>query len=67
MRDEPDLSLGTPRYMAPEVLNGTIDVLSFEAFKKADVYSLGLVFHEMCQLVSFDFFPFLNEFKTITI
>jgi hypothetical protein len=38
--------------MAPEIVNGTVDMLSFEAFKKADVYSLGLVFYEICQYVS---------------
>lgn len=46
---EPDLMSGTPRYMAPEVANATINTTSFAAFKMADIYSLGLVFYEMCQ------------------
>lgn len=35
--------------MAPEVLNDTIDVTSFESFKQADVYAFGLVLWEICQ------------------
>lgn len=46
---EPDITQGTPRYMAPEIVNGTIKLDSFEAFKMADIYSLGLVLHEICQ------------------
>lgn len=41
--------------MAPEVLDETINKTSFEAFKAADIYSLGLVFWEMarrCSLTS---------------
>ncbi|XP_037085271.1 bone morphogenetic protein receptor type-1A-like [Pollicipes pollicipes] len=37
---------GTRRYMAPEVLDQTLDVRSFEAFKQSDMYSTGLVFWE---------------------
>ncbi|TPP58824.1 Receptor protein serine/threonine kinase [Fasciola gigantica] len=39
--------VGTKRYMAPEVLDNTIRQTSPEAFKQADMYSLGLVFWEM--------------------
>lgn len=39
--------VGTYRYMAPEVLNQTMNTDQFEAFKTADMYSLGLVFWEM--------------------
>ncbi|VDP93776.1 unnamed protein product [Echinostoma caproni] len=39
--------VGTKRYMAPEVLDNTIRQNSPEAFKQADMYSLGLVFWEM--------------------
>lgn len=41
--------VGTKRYLAPEVLDDTIDTENFESFKQADVYALGLVFWEICQ------------------
>lgn len=37
--------------MAPEVLAETLDPKSFDDFKMADMYALGLVFWEMCRLV----------------
>jgi serine/threonine protein kinase len=40
--------VGTKRYLAPEVLDETIDMTVFESFKRADVYALGLVFWEIC-------------------
>ena len=40
---------GSPRYMAPEMLDGTMDVRSFESFKYVDVYALGLVLWEICK------------------
>lgn len=43
--------MGTRRYMAPEVVNDTIDVTSFSAFKSADMYSTSLVFWELCRQV----------------
>ncbi|KAI5711635.1 hypothetical protein M8J75_001959 [Diaphorina citri] len=45
----PNTRVGTRRYMAPEVLDETIDTKFFDAFKMADMYSLGLVFWEMCR------------------
>uniref|UniRef100_A0A183SLU0 receptor protein serine/threonine kinase n=1 Tax=Schistocephalus solidus TaxID=70667 RepID=A0A183SLU0_SCHSO len=39
--------VGTKRYMAPEVLDNTLRQSSFEAYKQADMYSLGLVFWEL--------------------
>ncbi|XP_047991975.1 bone morphogenetic protein receptor type-1B isoform X8 [Leguminivora glycinivorella] len=52
-RDEVDIApntrVGTRRYMAPEVLAETLQVTDFEAFKMADMYSLGLVLWEMCR------------------
>ena len=39
--------VGTRRYMAPEVLNDTINTRFFESFKYADMYSLGLVYWEI--------------------
>lgn len=41
--------IGTIRYMAPEVLNDTMDLKSFESYKMADMYSVGLMFWEMCR------------------
>lgn len=45
----PNARVGTRRYMAPEVLAERLDLHDFEAFKMADVYSLGLVLWEMCR------------------
>lgn len=39
--------VGTRRYMAPEVLNETINFSCFESFKMADMYSFGLVLWEI--------------------
>ena len=33
--------------MAPEILNNTLNLNSFESFKAADIYCLGLVFWEI--------------------
>ncbi len=45
----PNTRVGTRRYMAPEVLDETLNKASFEAFKAADIYSLGLVLWEMAR------------------
>ena len=42
-------SLCNSRYLAPEVLDDSMNVSNFESFKAADVYALGLVFWEICQ------------------
>ncbi|XP_039948987.1 bone morphogenetic protein receptor type-1B isoform X1 [Bactrocera tryoni] len=39
--------VSTPRYMAPEMLNQTLNQQQFEEFKRADMYSVGLVLWEM--------------------
>jgi len=39
---------GTVRYLAPEILNGTIDLSVFESFINVDIYCLGLVLWEVC-------------------
>ncbi|KAK8732235.1 hypothetical protein OTU49_006983, partial [Cherax quadricarinatus] len=41
--------VGTRRYMAPEVLNETINMSCFESLKMADMYSFGLVLWEICR------------------
>ncbi|OON22688.1 kinase domain protein, partial [Opisthorchis viverrini] len=43
--------VGTKRYMAPEVLDNSIRHTTPEAFKQADIYSLGLIFWEMTKRV----------------
>ncbi len=40
---------GTKRYMAPEILDETIQTSDFEAFKKVDIYAFGLVLWEICK------------------
>ncbi|XP_023311750.1 bone morphogenetic protein receptor type-2 [Anoplophora glabripennis] len=39
--------VGTKRYMAPEVLEETMNIDQFDSFKRADVYALGLIFWEI--------------------
>lgn len=41
--------VGTRRYLAPEVLDETIDSNHFESWKRADIYSLGLVLWEVAR------------------
>ena len=48
----PNNRVGTRRYMAPEVLDESIDCRHFESFKRADVYALGLVFWEVARRCS---------------
>ena len=40
---------GTKRYMAPEILDESINLNYFESFQHTDIYALGLVFWEMCR------------------
>nr|BAA82607.1 sALK-7 [Ephydatia fluviatilis] len=40
---------GTKRYMAPEILDGSINGSSFSAYKQADMYALSLVMWEILQ------------------
>ncbi|ALC39324.1 tkv [Drosophila busckii] len=41
--------VGTRRYMAPEVLSQALNPQQFEEFKRADMYSVGLVLWEMAR------------------
>lgn len=49
--DELDLGanprVGTKRYMSPEVLDETIRMDNFDAFRRVDIYALGLVYWEV--------------------
>ena len=48
--DIPDNSkVGTKRYLPPEVLDESINPSQFESWKRADIYSLGLVFWELAR------------------
>ncbi|XP_026316506.1 activin receptor type-1 [Hyposmocoma kahamanoa] len=42
---------GTKRYMSPEMLDQSIDLSCFEAFRKCDLYALGLVAWEVARRV----------------
>ncbi|KAI0228403.1 TGF-beta receptor type-1 [Lamellibrachia satsuma] len=48
----PNNRVGTKRYMAPEVLDNTINKDHFECFKRADIYSFGLVLWEIVRRTS---------------
>jgi TGF-beta receptor type-1 len=39
--------VGTKRYLAPEILSDALNPADFEAFKRSDIYSLGLIFWEL--------------------
>ncbi|XP_050297892.1 bone morphogenetic protein receptor type-1B isoform X3 [Anthonomus grandis grandis] len=45
----PNVRSGTRRYMAPEILDKSINSLEFEAHKKSDMYALSLVYWEMAR------------------
>ncbi len=45
---------GTKRYMAPEILDGTINASMFESYRMVDVYCLGLVFWEVARRCEVD-------------
>lgn len=45
----PNNRVGTKRYMAPEVLDDTINLKHFDSFKRADMYALGLVYWEIAR------------------
>lgn len=46
--------VGTKRYLPPELLDESLNVEHFDSWKRADVYSLGLVFWEMGRRCSGD-------------
>ena len=45
----PNRRVGTRRYLAPEVISETIGTKNFESFKRADMYSFGLVMWEVAR------------------
>ncbi|XP_037046242.1 TGF-beta receptor type-1 isoform X3 [Bradysia coprophila] len=46
--------VGTKRYMAPEVLDETINTHHFDSFKRADVYAFGLILWELARRCNMD-------------
>ncbi|KAG4077154.1 hypothetical protein HA402_016141 [Bradysia odoriphaga] len=46
--------VGTKRYMAPEVLDETINTHHFDSFKRADVYAFGLILWELARRCNLD-------------
>jgi len=49
----PNSRVGTIRYLAPEVLDDTLETQKFDAYRCADIYSLGLVFWELAHRCQF--------------
>ncbi|XP_072115878.1 TGF-beta receptor type-1 [Mobula birostris] len=47
-----NLRIGTKRYMAPEVLDDSINASHFDSFKHLDVYALGLILWEIANRCS---------------
>lgn len=45
----PNTRVGTKRYLAPEVLDETINMNHFDSFKRADIYAFGLVLWEIAR------------------
>uniref|UniRef100_A0A6B0VCT2 receptor protein serine/threonine kinase n=1 Tax=Ixodes ricinus TaxID=34613 RepID=A0A6B0VCT2_IXORI len=41
--------VGTKRYMAPELLDETLNTSAFESYRRVDIYALGLVLWEVCR------------------
>jgi len=49
----PNSRVGTVRYLAPEVLNDSLETNKFNAYRCADIYSLGLVLWELAHRCQF--------------
>jgi len=49
VEDPPSKRVGTKRYLAPEIIDESICVKNFESFKRADIYSFGLVLWEIAR------------------
>uniref|UniRef100_A0A0N4Z9K5 receptor protein serine/threonine kinase n=1 Tax=Parastrongyloides trichosuri TaxID=131310 RepID=A0A0N4Z9K5_PARTI len=46
------IKVGTRRYMAPELLNETLNPKNFESFKQSDIYSFSLVLWEIVRRIN---------------
>ncbi|XP_017883324.1 activin receptor type-1-like [Ceratina calcarata] len=47
--DKVEVRVGSRRYMSPEILEQTINAECLENFRRADIYSLGLIMWEVCR------------------
>ena len=47
VEDPPSKRVGTKRYLAPEIIDESISFKHFESFKRADIYSFGLILWEI--------------------
>lgn len=47
VEDPPSKRVGTKRYLAPEIIDESISFKQFELFKRADIYSFGLILWEI--------------------
>ena len=45
----PSKRVGTRRYLSPEILNESLNTKNFDSFKRADMYSFGLVMWEVAR------------------
>ena len=68
----PNTRVGTRRYMAPEVLDETLNKSNIESFKAADMYAFGLVLWEITRRtltgdkvrkIAVSFYVFLTTFS----
>ncbi|XP_055949398.1 TGF-beta receptor type-1-like isoform X2 [Argiope bruennichi] len=50
----PNPRVGTVRYLAPEVLDNTINLNQFDSFKRVDIYAYGLVLWEIARRCNVD-------------
>lgn len=58
-----NIRVGTKRYMAPEILDGTLAIDDFESYKRADVYAFSLVLWEIMRRTSDGMFA--NSFNAL--
>lgn len=65
--DKKNNRVGTKRYMAPEVLDETMDTTWFDAYKRVDVYAFGLVLWELCRRTVTNGKPILEVSDPISI
>lgn len=47
--EHPDIQPGTKRYISPEILDEKINLKCLESYRRADIYSLGLIIWEVCR------------------
>lgn len=47
VEDPPSKRVGTKRYLAPEIIDEAVSFKHFESFKRADIYSFGLILWEI--------------------